>query len=119
MIRSKLWRAVAVAWVIINAGGAAYAVGMGERIHAGVHVALLAAGYLVWRATRRSRTQRELETPQLAGDLNEDLTHLQQSVDAVAIEVERIGEGQRFINRLFNDKGVPDSPDKNTGDRAR
>jgi hypothetical protein len=35
------------------------------------------------------------------------LTHLEQSVDAVAIEVERIGEGQRFMTRLFTENGAP------------
>jgi hypothetical protein len=32
------------------------------------------------------------------------LDHLQQSPDAIAVEVERIGEGQRFINKLQQDK---------------
>lgn len=30
-------------------------------------------------------------------------TNLEQSVDAVAVEVERIGEGQRFITRVFSE----------------
>ena len=119
MMGSKLWRAVAVAWIIINGGGAAFAAARGEPMHAIVHVALLAVGFVVWGGIRRSRSQPHLDTPQLTGELNENLTHLQQSVDAVAIEVERIGEGQRFINRLFNDKGIPHAPDQTAGDPSR
>ena len=38
--------------------------------------------------------------------LNDDrLEHLQQSVDAIAIEVERIAEGQRFTTRLLAERG--------------
>lgn len=33
------------------------------------------------------------------------LEHLQQSVDAIAIEVERIAEGQRFTTRLLSERG--------------
>jgi hypothetical protein len=43
----------------------------------------------------------------LPGDVNDRLTHLEQSIDAVAIEVERIGEGQRFLTRLFTESGTP------------
>ena len=33
------------------------------------------------------------------------LEHLQQSVDAIAIEVERIAEGQRFTTKLLSERG--------------
>ena len=40
------------------------------------------------------------------------LEHLQESVDAIAIEVERIAEAQRFTAKLLAEgtHGVPDSP---------
>ncbi len=34
-------------------------------------------------------------------EATESLTHLEQSVDAMAGQLERIGEGQRFISQLF------------------
>ena len=34
------------------------------------------------------------------------LEQLQQSVDTIAIEVERISEGQRFVTRLMNERAV-------------
>jgi hypothetical protein len=42
------------------------------------------------RALRSQMTQRSPEVP------SEDVTHLVQAVDAIAIEVERISEAQRF-----------------------
>jgi hypothetical protein len=40
-------------------------------------------------------------------ELMERLTRLEESVDAVAVEVERIGEGQRFVTNLFVESGAP------------
>ena len=36
---------------------------------------------------------------------DERLEHLQQSIDAIAIEVERIAEAQRFSAKLLADRG--------------
>ena len=38
---------------------------------------------------------------QLPAELTERLTRLEQGMDAVAVEVERIGEGQRYMSRMF------------------
>lgn len=38
-------------------------------------------------------------------EIGERLTRLEQSVDSVAVEVERIGEGQRFMTNFFTEKG--------------
>jgi hypothetical protein len=50
---------------------------------------------VLWiRARERAlRARMALQSPE---SLSEDLTHLVQAVDAVAIEVERISEAQRF-----------------------
>lgn len=39
----------------------------------------------------------------LPGELMERLSRLEQAVESIAIEVERIGEGQRFMTRVFTD----------------
>ena len=96
--RSRLWRIGAPLFVFINVGGAGYAAAMGEPLHAAVHVGLLflgLGGYLVWRNAAQPRGQDLL--PQHA---DERLEYLQQSVDAIALEVERIGEAQRFSDKL-------------------
>jgi len=41
----------------------------------------------------------------IPGDLMERMSRLDQSVESIAVEVERIGEGQRFMTRLFTDAG--------------
>jgi hypothetical protein len=37
----------------------------------------------------------------LPGELTDRLTRIEQAVDAIAIEVERVGEGQRYVTGLF------------------
>ena len=40
---------------------------------------------------------------QLPSELYDRFTRLEQAVDAIAVEVERVGEGQRFMSRVFAD----------------
>jgi len=54
---------------------------------------------LAFRAMARTR---RLPPPARHDDR---LEHLQQSVDAIAIEVERIAEGQRFTTKLLSERG--------------
>ena len=99
---SKLWRVAAALFTIINLGGAVFAAVAREPVHAAVHVVLfLGGGYLMWRLAPGSRRQ-DLPQAQLA---DERIEYLQQSVDAVALEVERIGEAQRFHDKLRAERG--------------
>lgn len=104
--RTKLWRIVAAAFVIINVAGAGYAAAMGERMHLDTHLVLLAAGaiaYLMARAVAQRRSQ-ETSPPELKGDDRLGIEYLQRSVDAIALEVERIGEAQRFNEKLKGER---------------
>lgn len=106
--RSKVWLVVAVLFTGVNFAGAWFAAAQGELRHTAVHVVLLLAGaYLVWWLVpmRYARPLRPLPR-----ELTDRLTQLEQSVDAVAIEVERIGEGQRFMARFFTERGTPHAP---------
>ena len=47
------------------------------------------------------RAQRAPQRPQIDEDR---LRHLEQAVDAIAIEVERISEGQRFTTKLLSEQ---------------
>jgi len=106
-LRAKFgWTAAAVS-VIVNAGGAVYALLRQEWMHGGAHVAMLALTLylivLLRPATRRTFDQSpafddEPMQPASAGDAR--MEQLQQSVDAIAIEVERLGEAQRFNAKL-------------------
>ena|SRR2546423_5373270 len=108
MTRRKVWRFGAALFILINLGGAAFAIAMGEAMHAGVHAVLLVFGvaaYGVWRLAPRTQ-QRDLERPDAR------LDYLQQSVDAIALEVERIGEAQRFSDKLRTDPDKISPPKK-------
>ena len=100
--RSKVWLVAAVLFTLLNVGGGVFAAFQGELPHAAVHVVLALLGaYLATRLAPRRYARA------LPHELSDRLTRLEQSVDAVAIEVERIGEGQRFMTRLFTEKGTP------------
>lgn len=44
----------------------------------------------------------------LPQELMDRLTRLDQAVDSIALEVERIGEGQRFVTRLRGERPAPE-----------
>jgi len=109
--RAKLWRAAAVLFGIINIGGMGLALAMDEMMHAMAHVFLLFVGvgaYLLWKtvttwATGQPADQRSQVSPlpssgrDSAPQLSDQrIDYLQRSIDALALEVERIGEAQRF-----------------------
>lgn len=115
--RSKVWLVLAVLFTIANFGAGAIAARQGEPVHAGGHAALLLLGaYLV----RRARRKGESDTPALADDYTDRLTNIERSVDAVATEIERVGEGQRFMTRFFAEHGIPQAvADDPAGDRTQ
>lgn len=100
MKRSLWWRAAAAVFVVLNGGGAIYAAVRGEIMHATVHVALLVVGYGVWQMISGRRHDDELRMSAAEPAIEQ----LQHSVDAIALEVERIGEMQRFINKSQQEK---------------
>jgi hypothetical protein len=109
--RSKVWLALAMVFTFVNLGGAVMAAVQGEVLHSGSHVALMLLGaYLVWRLAPGRYARRGESMPAPPHELTDRLTHLEQSVDAVAIEVERIGEGQRFMTHLFTDTDTTRAP---------
>jgi N-methylhydantoinase A/oxoprolinase/acetone carboxylase beta subunit len=95
--RSILWPTVVGFFIVINLAGAVFAIAMGEPMHAIAHAALLLLGYVGWLVAPWRRP-REAEVPRQLSD--ERIEYLQQSVDAVALEVERLGESQRFNEKL-------------------
>jgi hypothetical protein len=109
--RAKLWRAGAVLFGIINIGGMGLALAMNEMMHAMAHVFLLFVGigaYLLWKTvtTWASGQSSEQDSRASAAPLStrhsppqlmdQRVDHLQHSYDALALEVERIGEALRF-----------------------
>ena len=54
-----------------------------------------------YRRFRRRRSPRA--QPSIASESAQRLERLEQGVEAIAIEVERISEGQRFVTRLLSE----------------
>jgi hypothetical protein len=108
--RSKLWFATAIVFNLINIGGAVYANYFNEAMHFATHMALLIPGlYAMWKFWPRH--QPEDATP--ARITNQRIEYLQQSIDAVALEVERIGEAQRFSDKLRSQGSESTPPNPN------
>ena len=66
----------------------------------------IAYARLLWkRATRIERAPVVLESPQT----QQRMERVEQAVDAIAIEVERVAEGQRFVTKLMSEgrAGLP------------
>jgi hypothetical protein len=58
---------------------------------------------LVKAFASRLEHKPQLGTP-VPGDLGDRLDRIERSVEAVAIEVERISEGQRFVTKLLAER---------------
>jgi hypothetical protein len=95
--RARLWLVAAALFTLANLAGAVYAALLGELRHGGLHVVLALLGaYVVSRLTADPRRD---DLPGVAR-ADERLEQLQQSLDSIALEVERIGEAQRFSLKL-------------------
>lgn len=67
----------------------------------------IAIGRFVWR---RGGSGRAAAVP-IPANLDDRLKSIEQAVESVAVEVERIGEGQRFMSRVFTDRAGGVMPD--------
>ena len=84
------------------------------RIELGTAIAVafpLAIAYArrIWRGRQAASAQTDTVAPRL--------DRLEQAVDAIAIEIERVAEGQRFVTKVLAERGAqaqahvaPDSP---------
>jgi hypothetical protein len=69
-----------------------------------VTVAVCVIGFPLSRAFGRLLDRRTQRTAVSAPDVTPQLRQLQESVDALAIEMERISEGQRFTSKLLAER---------------
>ena len=95
------WRVAAMVFTAVNLVGLGMAGAAGEAIHSAVHIALgLVGAGAYWRLGRQGG--RLVATSAALADAR--LEQLQQSIDAIALEVERIGEAQRFHAKLTSER---------------
>ena len=106
--RSITWPVLAALFTLGNIAGAVYAAAMGEMRHASLHVMLTIAGaWFTWVLVSRRRGETDGHTPggsASSGEFGRRLGHLEQSLDAIAVEVERVGEGQRYMTKVFAER---------------
>jgi hypothetical protein len=95
---------VPIAWLlsVANIGAVWFAALPAEPWHATTH-ALLAVLFGVGAQRLMARHRPSPGGEITVGD--ERLTHLENAVDAIAVELERIGEGQRFVTKLLAESG--------------
>jgi hypothetical protein len=106
--KHRAW--ISVAWLLclVNLISVWFAARPAEPEHATVH-ALLAV--LFGLGAQRLGLERK-HTADATGRLQEretrlanpDLHHVEQALDAIAVEVERIGEGQRYLSKLLAER---------------
>lgn len=90
--------------------------GFGGRTVMGPLMAFNATGFVLlglflWRTMRR----RVGGPARLAPDEAARIEQLQRSVDVIALEVERISEGQRFVTKILNER-APALPSRGAGE---
>lgn len=81
-------------------------------------VAVLAIGVPLARAFARRVEQGG--PPKMSGEVLARLERMEQAIDSIAVEVERISEGQRFTTKLLAQRaGEAGDSVTPSGDRAR
>ena len=65
--------------------------------------AVVVLGYPIIKALTRRFVDRAPVAPPLSPDVASRLERIEQAVDAIAIEVERVSEAQRFQTRLMTE----------------
>ncbi len=70
----------------------------------------LSVGLPLVRALAK-RWDREGIQPGQTPEIGARLERIEQAVDAIAVEVERISEGQRFTTKLLSDRTAASEPD--------
>jgi hypothetical protein len=66
-----------------------------------------AIGFPIARALARRLEGSRSAAPPLSSDLSERLERIERTVESVALEVERISEGQRFVTKLMSERTEP------------
>lgn len=67
-------------------------------------VAAIIIGLPIARAFARRMDRKGAGTAQIPSEVSAQLAHLSQAIDAIAVEIERISEGQRFTTRLLSEQ---------------
>jgi hypothetical protein len=69
-------------------------------------IPVMAIGIPIARAYAK-RVERGDYTAQLPADVTARLERMEHAIDSIAVEVERISEGQRFTTKLLSERAAP------------
>lgn len=67
-------------------------------------VVAIVLGYPIVRVMTKRMDRQAVAPSQIPADVTARLERIEQSIDAVALEVERIAEGQRFTTKLLSER---------------
>jgi len=77
-------------------------------------VAVICVGLPLARAHAK-RMERGVDPKVLPNDLTDRLTRMEQAIDSMAVEIERISEGQRFTTKLLSERAAEALPANRPG----
>lgn len=101
--KHRAW--IPVAWLlsILNLVSVWFAARPAEAWHATAH----ALGAVLFGLGAQYLTVRRRALMRAEPVLEDDRTkHIEQAIDAIAIELERVGEGQRYVTKLLAERGL-------------
>lgn len=81
-------------------------------------VVAIVLGFPIVRMLTKRIEKQSVAPPQIPADVTARLERIEQSIDAVALEVERIAEGQRFTTKLLSERTSPSAVPGDTSRRA-
>lgn len=106
--KHRAWIVVAGLLSLLNLVAVWFAAQPGEPWHATTHALLaLLFGLGAQRLGSRSKSTADMSVltrQELDGRLATESNQVARSLDAIAVEVERIGEGQRFLTKLLTER---------------
>jgi len=81
-------------------------------------VTAIVVGFPLARAYARKVSNQSLP-PAVPVELQQRLEHMEQAIDSIAVEVERISEGQRFTTKLLAERHPEAQTALSPGERER
>ena len=79
-------------------------------------IPVIAIGVPIARAFARRIEKAPSETASIPHDVVARLERMEQAIDAIAVEMERVSEGQRFTTKLLTERGAERLPARADGE---
>jgi hypothetical protein len=72
-------------------------------------ISIVPISVIGWPLARAYARRMELRDarPQVPSEVSARLERMEQAIDSIAVEVERISEGQRFTTKLLSERTAP------------